>query len=74
MNVQSSLARHAHMMREPDAADGWELARDAWHTHGIAMFNLTELERRQGWSAARQARNLAEQAFGKRRGAQNAKG
>lgn len=63
---QSQLAPVAHLMREPDAAQGWELAREAWHTHGLIVLNLPELERRHGWVAARTGRNLAEQVFGKR--------
>jgi len=63
----SSLAKYAHLHREPDAAQGWDLAREAWHNHGLVVLNLAELENRQGWAAARQARNLAEQCFGKRK-------
>lgn len=64
---QSQLARYAHLHREPDAEQAWGLARDAWHTHGIAVLNVAEVEKRRGWVAARMARNLAEECFGKRR-------
>ena len=65
---QSQLAKYAHLMREPDAAQGWDLAKQAWHTHGLIVLNLPEVERRHGWVAAKTARNLGEQLFGKRGG------
>lgn len=63
---RSFLAPYADSMREPQPDQGWQAAHDAWHTHGIVLLNLAEVEKRRGWVAAKQARNLAEQCFGKR--------
>jgi hypothetical protein len=63
---RSCLAPYAESMRDVHPDQGWEAARDAWHTHGLVLLNLAEVEQRRGWAAARQARNLAEQCFGKR--------
>lgn len=65
-NAQSSLAPYAHLNHEPDPDRAWALAKQAWHDHGILLVNLSEAEARAGWVAARQARNLGEQIFGKR--------
>ena len=64
---QSQLGKYAHLFREPDTAEGWEIARKAWHDHGLLVLFLPEVEKRNGWVAARSARNLGEQLFGQRR-------
>ena len=66
-DVRSQLAHLAPLCREPQPGEGWAIAKDAWHTHGIVVLNLAEVEARHGWVAARSARNLAEQCFGKRK-------
>lgn len=63
---QSQLAPFAHLMREPDSEQAWEIARRAWHDHGLLVVSLRSAEARAGWVAARQARTLGEQIFGKR--------
>lgn len=65
--MKSSLAPLAPLAREIQPDQAWEVAHAAWHDHGIVMLNLAEVETRRGWAAARQARNLAEQCFGKRK-------
>jgi hypothetical protein len=63
---QSSLARYAPLWAQEHREQGWELARAAWHTHGLVLLNLGDVEAKQGWVAARDARNLAERCYGKR--------
>lgn len=36
---QSTLGKFAHLSREPSPAEAWELARKAWHDHGIVCIN-----------------------------------
>lgn len=67
MSARSSLASVAKFWREPDPDEAWRIAEAAWHEHGLALFNLAEVEKRKGWVAARSARNLAEQCFGRRK-------
>jgi len=35
--MRSSLAKYAETMREPDPAKRRELAKQAWHEHGILV-------------------------------------
>jgi len=65
--MRDSLASRAHLMREPNSDEGWELARQAWQNQGLLVINIAAVEQRKGWVAARSARNLAEGLFGKRR-------
>jgi hypothetical protein len=65
--MRDSLAPFAHLMREANSDEGWELARQAWQNQGLFVVNIAAVEQRKGWVAARSARNLAEQLFGKRR-------
>ena len=64
--VRSSLSRFAHLGREPDADEGWRVAKAAWHTHGLLLVNPAEAEKRHGWVAGREAKNLGEKLYGKR--------
>lgn len=65
---QSQLAKYAHLSRQPDPTQAFELARQAWHDHGIVCINPVDQRDKIGWVAARIARNLGEQCFGKRKG------
>lgn len=66
MTLRSSLAPFAGQSREPDPDTAWRAAKRAWHEHGFALLNPDEVERRFGWVAGQEARNLAEMCFGKR--------
>jgi len=66
-DLRSSLAPFAPSMRDIQPDQGWDAARRAWHDEGLILLNPAELESRVGWVAARMARNLAEQAYGKRK-------
>lgn len=65
--MRDSLASRAHLMREPSSEEGWELARQAWQNQGLLVINVAAVESRRGWATAREARNLAEKLFGKRK-------
>lgn len=67
---RSALAPFAHLTREPSPEEAWELCRAAWHNQGILCLRLDGLDTRIGWVAQRVARNLGEQAFGKRKAEQ----
>ena len=62
---RTNLSQFAHLMRDenPDAA--WEFAHKLWQEHGIVVLVLPDVERKRGWSAAKQARNLVETCYGK---------
>lgn len=62
---QSSLRMLQDIAREPDPARSFAAQREAFHKHGVVCLSLEEAERRLGWAAARQLRNIGEQAFGK---------
>jgi len=42
------------------------MASDLWHRHGIPVLPLSAVETKRGWAAAKRARQLAEECFGKR--------
>jgi hypothetical protein len=66
MTTQSQLAKYAHMFREPDPSKAWEMSKKFWHETGILVLILPQVDARAGYVAARTARNLGEQIFGKR--------
>lgn len=65
--MRSSLGRIAAAARDPDPDQAWKAARLAWREHGLALLNPEEIEKRVGWVAAQEARNIAEKCFGKRK-------
>jgi hypothetical protein len=65
--MRSSLAHLAPMAREIQPDQAWNAASQAWHRDGLILLNPDEIEKRVGWVAARDARNLAELCFGKRK-------
>ena len=64
--IRSSLAPFAGSMRDADPDTAWALAERVWQEHGFALLNPDEVERRLGWIAGQEARNLATKCFGKR--------
>lgn len=64
--IRSSLAPHAAAMRDPDPDAAWAAAERVWQEHGFALINPDEVERRLGWIAGQEARNLAVKCFGPR--------
>lgn len=66
--MRSSLDPIGHLSNDPDLERSWEKMRSAWHEHGIVCLDPEQVELRVGWVAARMARNLGEQVFGKRKG------
>jgi hypothetical protein len=64
---RSPLGKFASSMREPNPQEAFEACRKAFHENGVVCLSLEEAERRLGWAAARQLRNLGEQAFGRRK-------
>lgn len=61
----STLARFAHLGREPDPEGGRKAARDAWRDHGLILLRPEWLP---GWADRKQAELLAEKVHGKRKG------
>ena len=64
-SLRSSLARFAAAGREPQPDDGRRHAREAWHTHGLAMLRPEWLRNEMDRELLR---TLAETAHGKRGG------
>jgi hypothetical protein len=63
---QTSLSAFAAAMRDPDPDAAWEFAKKLWNESGVAVFVLSDVERKSSWSTSRQARNIAEDCYGKR--------
>jgi hypothetical protein len=61
------IGGHANLFQDPDPQRAFELARDAFHRHGIVCIPIAAMEAKAGWVAARNLRNLGEQYFGKRK-------
>lgn len=64
-NLSSTLSRFSNLMRDPDPDGAWKFAQELWQKHGIVVFVLSDVDRKRGWSAAKNARNLAENCYGK---------
>lgn len=64
--LRSSLSAYAHLANDPDPDGAWDIAKHAWQRHGIAIFVLPLVDQKRGWAAAKRARQLAEEIFGKR--------
>jgi len=62
-DLRSSLSRHAHLMREPQARDAVQAARDAYHASKgeIVLINKGWLS---AWADRKQLDLLAERALG----------
>jgi hypothetical protein len=54
-------------MREPDPDGAWKFMAEKWHREGVVVLIPDEIERRKGWALAQNARNVAEECFGKRK-------
>jgi hypothetical protein len=66
---RSSLSSAAAGCREPDQDRAWRIAGEAWREQGILVINPDEVEKRRGWIAGQEARNLGVKLFGERKGA-----
>ena len=62
--MRSSLARFAHLSREPNLHNARQVAREAWQSAGLILINPEWL----GWSDRQQAVLIAEKLHGKRKG------
>lgn len=60
----SSLAKFAHLSREPDPAKARIAARQAWQNAGLILINPEWIT---GWADRQQAIILAEKLHGKRK-------
>jgi hypothetical protein len=62
----SSLSRLKPIWRDPDPQQAWNAAQQAWREHGVVLLIPDQVEKRFGWVAARDAKNLGELCFGMR--------